>query len=56
MSTTKKKWPEDLLEFKDDGRDWARRILAKQNAGEIFSITVTDMAKRALGLPIGESE
>lgn len=51
----KKKWPQDLLAERNDGRDWARRILARENSGETFTIAVIDMAKRALGLPIGEA-
>ena len=47
---TKQKWPESLLEWRNDGRDWARRILERNNAGETFTIAVIDMAKRALGL------
>lgn len=49
------KWPESLLADRNDGRDWARKILARENAGERFTVAVTDMAKRALGLPIGAS-
>ncbi|WP_423197873.1 hypothetical protein DFLDMN_001511 [Cupriavidus sp. H19C3] len=51
MATTK--WPEALIERRNDGRDWARRILERENAGERFTVTVMDMAKRALGLPTG---
>lgn len=49
----KPKWPDDILRSRNDGRDWARRILARENAGESFAVTVIDMAKRALGLPTG---
>ena len=51
----KKKWDESLIAERGDSRDWARRILARENAGETFTIAVIDMAKRALGLPVGES-
>lgn len=54
MATTK--WPEKILEHRNDGRDWARRILARENAGERFTVTVMDMAKRALGLPTGVTQ
>jgi len=52
MMTTMK-WPETMLEHRNDGRDWARRILARENAGERFTATVIDMAKRPLGMEIG---
>jgi len=51
MATTK--WPETMLEHRNDGRDWARQILARENAGERFTVTVIDMAKRALGMEVG---
>ena len=52
----KQKWPVELLMEKRDGKDWARRILERQNAGEQFSIMVTDMARKALGLsPEGQN-
>lgn len=49
----KQKWPELVTAFRQDGRDWARKILTRENNGESFSITVIDMAKRALGLQLG---
>ncbi|NSX05065.1 hypothetical protein [Cupriavidus gilardii] len=39
---------------KDVGnKDWAKRILERQKRGEKFTLAVVDMAKRALGMPIG---
>lgn len=49
----KQKWPESVIATRNDGRDWARKILIRENNGESFTIAVIDMAKRALGLPIG---
>lgn len=51
----KNKWPEHLLRFREDGRDWARRILARINAGESVAIAIEDMAKRALEIPLGDN-
>lgn len=49
------KLPEAVLTERKDGRDWARKILARENAGERFTVAVLDMAKRALGMPVGSA-
>lgn len=49
----RQKWADDVIALRDDGRDWVRRILERENAGERFTVTVIDMAKRALGMEIG---
>ena len=35
-------------EKKDDGREWARKILARRDAGELFSMAVITMAEEGL--------
>ena len=34
--------------MKDDGREWARRILRRRDAGELFSMAVITMAEEGL--------
>ena len=34
--------------MKDDGKEWARRILRRRDAGELFSMAVITMAEEGL--------
>jgi len=43
--------PMPKIEEKRDGRDWARRIMARVGAGESVGLAVEMYAREALGLP-----
>lgn len=50
MKNPRERFTDQQMEEKNDGKDWARMILRRHNQGESFTITVMDMAKRALGM------
>lgn len=43
----------NMLDRKRDPRDWARRILTREQAGERMTIYAVRCAKEALGIPAG---
>lgn len=42
------------LRSPDDGRNWARKIIARRDLGEKLNPTVLRFASEALGLPVSK--